>query len=288
MTSTTSLPPVDQAGIGLRSAHYGDIIAAAPAVGWYEVHSENYLGGGAPRHYLEMARRDRPVSLHGVGLSLGSAQGIDARHLARIAGLVERIEPALISEHLAWNVMDGTYLAGLLPLPMTEEALAIVARNVDHLQTRLKRRVLIENPSAYLAFVGRAIPEAEFLNALARMTGCGILCDVNNIYVTCHNLGGDPDADLAALDARHVGELHLAGHQANSADGLTILIDDHGSAVSEPVWRLYEAAAARFPQAPTLIEWDSRIPPLATLVEEARRADMRRREALAKEVPHAA
>lgn len=288
MTSTTPLPPVDRAGIGLRSAHYGDIIAAAPAVGWYEVHSENYLGGGAPLYYLERARRDRPVGLHGVGLSLGSAQGIDERHLARIAGLVERVEPALVSEHLAWNVADGVYLAGLLPLPLTEEALAIVARNVERMQTRLGRRVLIENPSGYLAYTIAAMPEPDFLNALARKTGCGILCDVNNIHVTCHNLGGDPHAYLAALDARHVGELHLAGHHANLADGVTVLIDDHGSAVAEPVWRLYEAAVARFPDAPTLIEWDSRIPPLATLVDEAMRADQRRLGAPARAVPHAA
>lgn len=282
-----SFPPSAQrAGIGFRSPHFADIAASRPAVGFLEVHVENYLGGGPNFRQLQALRGDWPISLHGVGLSLGSADGIDAGHLARFAALVHRIEPALISEHLSWSVAGGHYLNDLLPLPYTEESLAIVAGNIGRAQDRLGRRLLIENPSAYLRFVHSTIAEAEFLAELVRRSGCGILFDVNNVFVSCCNLGGDPVHWLDALPAGAVAELHLAGHSVNDADGTPILIDDHGSPVTADVWDLYARAVRRFPDAVTLIERDSNLPALPVLVAEADRADRVRRGALAA-VEHA-
>jgi uncharacterized protein len=261
------------AGIGLRAPHVDAIIATRPAVAWLEVHPENYMGGGPAVRRLEQIRLDYPLSLHGVGLSLGSAEDLDARHLRRLAALVERVEPALISEHLSWSIAGGRYFNHLLPLPYTDESLDALTRHIEQLQHVLGRRVLIENPSAYLRFKHSPIPEPEFLNELARRTGCGLLCDVNNIYVTAHNLGLDPVAYLDALPLDTVGEIHLAGHSANDADGQTILIDDHGSRVSPEVWQLYQQALARFGPTPTLVEWDTDIPTLDVLLEEARVAE---------------
>jgi uncharacterized protein (UPF0276 family) len=251
------------------------VLATRPALPWLEVHPENYLGGGPAVRGLHELRRDYPISFHAVGLSIGSAGGVDRRHLDRLRRLVERLEPALVSEHLAWSQAGGAYLNHLLPLPYTEGAFATVCRNVDEVQTALGRRVLIENPSGYLRFTGSTIPEAEFLAAMVRRTGCGLLCDVNNLYVSARNLGFDPGAYLAALPPYAVGEIHLAGHATNDVDGRTLLIDDHGSPVAPPVWRLYEEALRRFGPIATLIEWDSAIPPLEILVGEARRADAR-------------
>ena len=286
-SSRDRLSPQMRCGIGLRAAHVAEVIATHPDLSWVEVHAENYMGGGRAIRELEVIRSEHPVSLHGVGLSLGGAGRLDARHMWRLRDLVNRIEPFLVSEHLAWSAHGGTYLNDLLPLPYTEEALAAVARNVTALQDCLRRRVLIENPSAYLRFAESPVPEADFLAELVHRTGCGLLCDVNNIHVTCANLGGDPVAWLNALPAQAVGEIHLAGHCANDADGCVILIDDHGSPVAEPVWALYERAAIRFPCAPTLIEWDSHLPPLATLLAEAALAD-RRRAAVVRSEAYAA
>ena len=272
-------PPRDvrgETGIGLRAPHVSALMSERPAVGFLEVHSENYMGGGAPLRQLESARREWPISLHGVGLSLGSANGIDARHLARLANLADRIAPSLVSEHLSWSVADGSYLNDLLPLPYTAESLAIVTDNVAVAQDWLRRPLLIENPSAYLAFAHAELGEAEFLAALARQTGCGILLDVNNLYVSTRNLGGDAHAYLAMLPDGAVGEIHLAGHAVNDVDGRPFLIDDHGSRVAAPVWALFEAAIRRWPEAPALVEWDSNLPPLSTLVDEAAEADRRR------------
>jgi len=257
------------AGIGLRFAHHHAVLAERPAVAWMEVHSENYLGGGRSIAQLEAVRRDYPISLHGVSSSLGSADGLDATHLARLRGLVERIEPGLVSEHLSWSRIDGTYLADLLPLPLTEEALAAVVRNVETAQEHLGRPILVENPSSYLRFRHSTIPEWEFLRALAERTGCGILCDVNNIFVSCTNHGWDAAAYLAALPVAAIGEIHLAGHATRAVDGVTLRIDDHGSRVAPEVWALYRAALDRFGRVPTLIEWDRNLPPLAVLVDEA-------------------
>src|SRR5438552_12206972 len=202
-----------------------------------EVHTENYMGGGVPLRYLDAIRRDTPISLHGVGLSLGSAEGVDPAHLERIRKVAERVEPGLMSEHIAWNVVGGAYLADLLPLPMTEEALAVVCRHVEQTQAYLKRRILIENPSSYLQYRHASIPEWEFIAAVAARTGCGILCDVNNIYVSSRNHGFDAIAYLRALPPQVIGEFHLAGHRLRTFDdGRSIRIDDHGSRVAPEVW----------------------------------------------------
>jgi uncharacterized protein (UPF0276 family) len=281
--ATASLSAWAPAGIGLRDPHRAEIEARRPAVGFLEVHAENYLCGGPRGRALERLAADYPLSVHAVGLSLGSATGPDARHLQRVAELVERLAPALVSEHLSWSGAAGAYLNDLLPLPYTEETLAIVARNVDRVQMRLGRCVLLENPSAYLRFGHSTIPEAEFLVELAARSGCGILFDVNNLYVNAHNHGLDPLAYMRKLPTAAVGELHLAGHHVNDADGQPILIDDHGAPVAAAVWRLYGEAVRHFPQAPTLIEWDCRLPPLADLLAEAAEADFRRSQALQAE-----
>jgi uncharacterized protein (UPF0276 family) len=266
-------------GIGLRAPHIAEVIATRPAVGWLEVHAENYMGGGPAVRALERIRRDYPISIHGVGLSLGTAGALDARHLERLAALADRLQPALVSEHLAWSTVDGAYLNHPLPLPWTEETLAVVSGHVGRVQDRLGRRLLVENPSSYLRFERSPVPEAEFLNALARRTGCGLLCDVNNVYVSCANLGGDPGAYLDALDPAAVGEIHLAGHAVNDADGRPILIDDHGSRVAPAVWDLYARALARFGAVATLVEWDTDVPALTVLLEEAAAAEILLRRA---------
>ena len=257
------------AGIGLRFQHHQAVLDARPAVAWLEVHSENYLGGGPSLHTLEAIRHDYPVSLHGVGLSLGSADALDGEHLERIRALVHRIEPGLVSEHLSWSSVGGHYLADLLPLPMTDEALAIVCRHVDETQEVLQRRILIENPSSYLRFKHSTIPEWEFIAAVARRTGCGILCDVNNIHVSACNHGWDAGVYLAALPAPAIGEIHLAGHSTRQLEGGQVIrIDDHGSRVAPEVWALYAQALARFGPVPTLVEWDTNVPPLDVLLSE--------------------
>jgi uncharacterized protein (UPF0276 family) len=263
------------AGIGLRFPHHRAVLEQRPAVGWMEVHPENYFGGGAAVAALEAVRRDWPVTLHGVGLSLGSAEGLDARHLARLAALAARIAPGLISEHVAWSVAGGTYLADLLPLPMTEEALDVVCRNVETMQSALGRQVLVENPSSYLQFAHATIPEWEFMAAVAARTGCRVLCDVNNIAVSAHNHDFDPHAYLRALPVGAVGEIHVAGHAVRPlGDGRTLRLDDHGSAVSVEVWGLLATALARFGPVPVLVEWDTRIPALGVLAAEAARAQV--------------
>jgi uncharacterized protein len=259
----------DGSGIGLRSPHVAEVLVTRPAIGWLEVHAENYMGGGPSVRALERIRREYPVSIHVVGLSLGAADGVDAGHLERLAGLVDRIQPMLVSEHLSWSTIGGAYLNHLLPLPYTDETLAVVYANVARAQDRLRRRLLVENPSSYARFEHSPIAEAEFLNELARRSGCGLLCDVNNIYVSCRNLGDDPAAYLDCVDPAAVEEIHLAGHAVNDADGQPILIDDHGSRVTDAVWRLYARGLARFGPVATLVEWDTDIPPLAVLLEEA-------------------
>jgi hypothetical protein len=258
------------AGIGLRFRHHLEVVETRPPVAWFEVHTENYMGGGSAPGYLDVIRRDYPVSLHGVGLSLGSAEGLDAVHLERVRTVVERVEPGLVSEHLSWSISGGTYLADLLPLPLTEEALAVVCTHVDQVQDHLKRRISIENPSTYLRFRHSTIPEWEFLAQVARRTGCGILCDVNNIYVSASNHGWNGLTYLDALPLSTISEIHLAGHSVRQLDqGHVIRIDDHGSRVAPPVWDLFEQALKRFGPVPTLIEWDTDVPALEVLMEEA-------------------
>jgi uncharacterized protein (UPF0276 family) len=266
------IPP--RAGVGLRFRHHQAVLDERPAVAWFEVHTENYMGGGRTPGYLDAIRRDYAISLHGVGLSLGSAEGLDQTHLARVREVVDRVEPGLVSEHLSWSITGGTYFADLLPLPMTEEALAIVCRHVEQVQGALRRRMLIENPSTYLQFRHSTIPEWEFLAEVARRTGCGILCDVNNIYVSASNHGWDAMTYLRALEPAAIGEIHLAGHSVRQLEhGQVLRIDDHGSRVAPAVWTLYEAALQLFGPVPTLIEWDTDVPPLEVLMDEAGIAD---------------
>ena len=264
------------AGIGLRFQHHRDVLDSRPDVGWMEVHSENYMGGGAAPSHLENIRADYPISLHGVGLSLGSAEGPDPNHLDRLAKLVTRIEPGLVSEHIAWSVTGGRYLADLLPLPLTDEALSVICDNVMMMQDRLRRRILVENPSSYLRYQHSTMPEWEFIAAVARRTGCGIICDVNNIFVSAANHGFDPIKYLRSLPPDCTGELHVAGHSVRDIEGgRRIRIDDHASRVSPEVWRLLDEAIARFGPIPTLVEWDNDIPPLDVLLQEAGEAQRR-------------
>jgi uncharacterized protein (UPF0276 family) len=259
-----------RAGIGLRAPHYLELLESRPGIGWVEVHSENYFGeGGQPLWFLERVRRDYSVSLHGVGLSLGSADALNRGHLTSLKALVERIEPALVSDHLSWSAVGGRHLNDLLPLPYTEEALQVFCNHVTEAQAFLDRQLLIENPSSYVEYRHSTIPEWEFLRAVAERTGCGILLDVNNIHVSATNHGFDSLAYVAAIPVSMVKEIHLAGFDR----GEHCLIDTHGTPVAEPVWALYGKAVQRFGTVPTLIEWDTAIPPLAVLLAEAAKAD---------------
>ncbi len=259
-------------GIGLRSPHIAEIMAARPAIGFLEVHTENYFGGGARLRQLESLRADYPLSFHGVGLSLGRADGLDRDHLRQVVDLVRRFEPMHVSEHLSWSAYVHVAVPDLLPVPFTHEALDVFVRHVDQFQQAIGRQVLIENPSNYVAFDGLDYGEPEFLSRLAGRTGCAVLLDINNIYVSAHNLGRDPYAYFDGLHAE-VRQYHLAGHDA-APGGL--LVDTHGRPVRDEVWALYDAARASFGDAPTLIEWDSAIPPLDVLLAEANKADIRR------------
>lgn len=261
-------------GIGLRTPHVDEIMDRRPAVPWLEVHTENYLGEGYGPEALDQLRRDYPLSLHGVGLSLGSAERPDAAHLARIAAAVRRFQPALVSEHLSWSRSGASYLNDLLPLPWTEEALDLFCAHVDETQAVLGRQILIENPSSYLRFEHSTLLEVEFLNEVAVRTGCGVLCDVNNVFVSAHNLGFNAMHYLDALRPEAVREIHLAGHARNELDdGAVLLIDDHGSRIAPNVWVLYAHAVARFGAVPTLVEWDTELPTLDLLLAQAASAD---------------
>lgn len=268
----SSLIPA-RAGVGLRFQHHQAFLSERPAVAWLEVHAENYMGGGTPVALLEDLRRDYPLSLHGVGLSLGSAEGLDMEHVRRLAEVVRRVDPGLVSEHLSWSMADGVYLADLMPLPLTEEALQVVCRHVRQVQDALGRRLLLENPSSYLQYRHATIPEPEFLAAVSARTGCGILCDVNNVYVSASNHGWDAAAYLRALPAGAVAEIHLAGHSTHVVGHRTLRIDDHGGPVCEEVWSLYQLALQCYGKVPTLIEWDNDVPPLPLLLEQAAIAD---------------
>jgi uncharacterized protein (UPF0276 family) len=263
-----------KSGIGLRSPHAAQIIASQPAVGFLEGHSENYFRiGGAPFEQLMKCRETYPVSLHGVGLSLGSAGGVSAEHLQKLKTLVDIVQPALVSEHVSWSAADGKALPDLLPLPMTREALATICANISHVQDVLQRKILVENPSSYLRFMGQELAEPEFLAEVARATGCGILLDVNNIAVSAHNMNFDAAAYIDALPMGIVGEIHLAGYQVNMIGADSIFIDAHNHSVYDGVWDLYAQALARFGDVPTLVEWDADLPPLPLLVAEAAKAD---------------
>lgn len=253
-------------GIGLRASHYGEFLDSHPQIDWLEVHSENYFGdGGYDLHVLEHVRSQYPISLHGVALSLGSADGVRATHLAKLKRLVDRIEPALVSEHLCWAALGPRHFNDLLPMPYTREALERVVSHVTQVQETLHRRILIENVSSYLQFRASEMSEFAFLAELAKRSSCGILLDVNNVFVNSVNHGFDPEQALLEIPKEAVGEIHLAGHSAAGE----LLIDDHGSRVVPQVWNLYETACRRFGPVLTLIEWDTSIPPLDILLDEA-------------------
>ena len=264
LPALTALPPA--AGIGLRAPHHAQVLAERPQVAWWEVHSENFFAaGGAPLAFLHAIREAYPVSLHGVGLSLGAVDTLFEAHLEKLASLVARIEPAAVSEHLCWSSAGAQHFNDLLPLPYTEDAIAQAAARISRVQDRLQRPILIENVSSYLQFAGSAMPEWAFLVAVARRSGCGILLDINNIYVSACNHGFNAQTYIDAIPAALVGEMHLAGFE--SCDDF--LIDTHGVPVHAPVWDLYAYALERLGPKPTLIEWDTDIPALEVLQGEA-------------------
>jgi uncharacterized protein (UPF0276 family) len=256
-------------GIGLRPRHFAQFLAEGSPVDWVEAVTENFMApGGRPIAVLEQVRREVPVVLHGVSLAIGSLDPLSEPYLAALGALVERIEPALVSDHLCWGTHRGEYLHDLLPLPYTEESLAHVAERVERVQERLGRPLLLENPSAYLAYRDSTMAEWEFLSELTRRTGCGLLLDVNNVFVSARNLGFDPLRYLAGVPADRVGYVHLAGH----SDKGRYLLDSHDAAVPAPVWALFRETLRRLGRVPTLVEWDGSIPPLAEVVAESRRA----------------
>lgn len=272
------------AGIGLRGPHVPEFLTGNPPVAWLEVHSENYFAGrGAAHEALLTIRSDYPLSLHGVGLSLGSADPLDRAHLCKLDAAVRRYEPSLVSEHLSWSSIGGLHANDLLPLPLTVEALAHVRARVDAVQEHLGRQILIENVSSYIQYAASQIPEYEFMNELACRTGCGILLDINNLFVNEHNHGHSARDHIDRAACASVAEIHLAGHSLQRYDGYELLVDTHDARVRSEVWDLYEHAVSRFGRVPTLIEWDSRLPPLADLLAEAAIADavLERRDALA-------
>lgn len=261
-------------GVGFKPQHFAAIRQDARPVGFFEVHAENYLGaGGLPHAQLTALRADFPLSLHGVGLSIGSPHGLDRDHLARLRALCDRYQPDSFSEHLAWSSHGAEYLNDLLPLPYTPQTLALIIDHVDQVQTALARPILLENPATYLLFQQSEIPETQFLQAIAQATGCGLLLDVNNLYVSAVNHRRDPWAWLDAFPLDLVQEIHLGGHATEDLPSGPLLIDDHGSAVADPVWALYAEAVARHGPLPTLVEWDNDLPDWPILAAEAARAD---------------
>jgi uncharacterized protein (UPF0276 family) len=263
-----------RAGFGLRSVHHDELVARRPVVAWLEVHTENYFHEGGPHlAALERAREHYPLSLHGVGLGLGSVAPLDLAHAARVKRAIERYEPALVSEHACWGHAGGEHFNDLLPLPYTEEAVEHLSARVRQVQDSLGRQILIENLSSYFAYTASSLTEWDFLAAVVDRSGCGLLLDVNNIYVNSINLGLDADRFVACVPAKAVQEIHLAGHRRNRVGTRDLLIDDHGSAVCAEVWALYERAITRLGPVPTLIEWDTDVPALDVIVAEALKAD---------------
>jgi uncharacterized protein len=268
--------PLLQAGVGVgfKPEHFAALCAAPPRLGFWEVHAENFMVAGGPMiRMLEHLRAHYPLTLHGVGLSIGGAQALDSDHLSRLADLLERFEPAIFSEHLAWSSHGGTCFNDLLPLPYRADTLKRVCDHVDQTQNRLQRRMLLENPSTYVTFRSSTLSEGEFMSEVVRRTGCGLLLDVNNLYVSAVNHGLDPLRLLGEMPLHAVEQIHLAGHAVEcDPDGGPLLIDDHGSAVADPVWRLYREAIRHTGPRPTLIEWDQHLPALDVLLAEADRA----------------
>jgi uncharacterized protein (UPF0276 family) len=268
----TALPTV--CGVGFKPEHFEAILNDRSFAGFLEVHAENYMGAGGPPHaMLARLRRDHALSIHGVGLSIGGAEPLDRDHLARLRTLCDRYEPESFSEHLAWSTHEGVFLNDLLPLPYTQETLGRVVAHVDETQSALRRRMLLENPATYVTFAESDIPETEFLAEVARRAGCGLLLDVNNVFVAATNHGFSPRAYLDTFPLEFVGEIHLAGHDAGEDErGAPLLIDSHGSIVPDSVWALFSEVLERFGPTPTLVEWDNDVPSWPTLAAEAARA----------------
>jgi uncharacterized protein len=273
VTDTASYLSGPTAGLGLKPQHYAEAVACNARGMWFEVHPENYMVAGGPRlHWLDAVRGQHPVSLHGVGLSLGAAARPDPAHLARLRDLVRRYDPHLVSEHLAWSAWRGTYRPDLLPMPRTTAALQHVVANVAEMQEVLQRRVLIENPAHYLCFPDHAYGEVDFLHELCRRSGCGLLLDVNNVWVGANNLHYDAAAYIDAISAADVGEIHLAGHSEDPTLGTALLIDSHDAPVTDAVWRLYRRLINRIGPRPTLLERDAAIPSFDVLLTERQQA----------------
>ena len=262
-------------GVGFKPEHFEAIVDTRPQLGFFEVHAENYMGaGGAPHRRVDAIRERYPLSLHGVGLSIGSPGPLDRAHLQRLAAVAKHFEPVLVSEHLAWSTHEGAFFNDLLPLPYTAETLARVAEHIHEVQNALGRRMLLENPSTYVVFAESTWAETDFLREIARRTGCGLLLDVNNVFVSAVNHGHDPDRYLADFPLSAVGEIHLAGYAEDTDEaGLPLLIDAHNSPIREAVWALYTATIRRLGATPTLIEWDNDVPVWPTLLNETRRAE---------------
>ena len=268
-------PLPDRAGVGLKADHVEEILAGRPDLGFFEIHAENYMGDGGPAHRrLEAVRALYPLSLHGVGLSIGSPKPLDKEHLKRLVAVARRYEPGMFSEHLAWSSHNLGFLDDLLPLPYTAQTLATVCDHIDQTQEALGRRMLLENPSTYLLFAESTLSETDFIAEIGRRTGCGLLLDVNNVIVSATNHGFDPIAYLDAYPLRHVEEIHLAGYaEAQDDAGRPLLIDAHDSPVREGVWALYAETIRRIGPTPSLIEWDNDVPAWPVLFAEARRAE---------------
>ncbi|MCR9213711.1 MAG: DUF692 domain-containing protein [Proteobacteria bacterium] len=263
-----------RAGAGFKSVHYDEILNGDHAAGWFEVHAENYMGeGGRPHEMLERLRADYPLSFHGVGLSIGSADGIDTTHLSRLKNLCDRYQPNIFSEHLAWSSHGDSFFNDLLPLPYTKETLSLVVSHIDQIQTSLGRQLLLENPSAYLTFEENSFTEVEFLNQVACRTGCGLLLDVNNVFVSANNLGFDAQHYLTEFPVEKVGEIHLAGFSKDQdSSDESLLVDAHDRAPAEAIWRLFMSLVGRIGPVPTLIEWDNNIPSWIELNAEVQKA----------------
>jgi len=270
-------------GVGLRLPHLSEVAAGASGAAWLEAHPENFLANPHARELLLSVRQFHPVALHTVGVSVGSASGVDRAHLARVCELVDDVEPFIVSGHLAWSTHSDIYLNDLLPIPYDEETLRIVATHVHEVQDALRQRYVVENPASYVEFGASTLTETDFLTELVSRTGCGLLCDVSNTYVSAENLGHDAFEYLDALPARAVVELHLGGFtRETDGSGSAALIDTHSAAIAEPVWDLYAHALRRFGPRPTLIEWDNSLPTFAQLAAEAQHADFIARTALTK------
>jgi hypothetical protein len=282
ITSDARRHPAERAGIGLRLPHIAEVVATRPSVGWLEIHPENFLANPHGLELLTNLARDYPISVHSVGISIGSADGIDRAHLTRLRALVDRLNPVLVSGHLAWSALGGAYLNDLLPLPYSEETLHVVAAHLAEVQDVLGRAYVIENPSTYVSLATSTMTELQFLQALVDATGCRLLCDVSNIYLSGHNMRYDPYGFIDGFPAAAVAELHLGGFSPEDDEatpGGTLLVDTHAAAVAEPAWELYAHAIRRFGPQPTIVEWDNDLPALTVLCGEAARADHVRKDA---------